>query len=411
MGVTARFAELGPMSGAWSLVTAVAIGMAFGWCLERAGLGSARKLTGQFYLTDLTVFKVMFSAILTAMLGLFWLGRLGAIDLARIYVPETYVIPQMVGGLIFGAGFVIAGLCPGTSCVAAATGRTDGLFTMMGLFTGVLATGFVLPYVPELYVSTARGALTLPSALHVPYGVVVAGIVAVALAGFALAERIETSGREMRGGRALAGVALALGALACIAGSPSAKSATLATTSIDIRPHDAAEVSALELATWIRDRRQDVRVIDLRSAESFDEYHLPTAERVPLESIGSAFFRPGQTVVFYAEDEDVAAAARTRARGGANIRALALRGGVSAWVEQIMTPTRTPNATPEQAAAFDKVAEISRYFGGVPQVQSNVSRPDGRATRQTSSRADADPPSPSPSPDNRTLAVVRRRGC
>jgi uncharacterized membrane protein YedE/YeeE/rhodanese-related sulfurtransferase len=406
MGVTAPFAELGPMSGAWPFVAAVAIGMAFGWCLERAGLGSARKLTGQFYLTDLTVFKVMFSAILTAMLGLFWLGRLGAIDLARIYVPETYVIPQMVGGLIFGAGFVIAGLCPGTSCVAAATGRTDGLFTMMGLFTGVLATGFVLPYV-----STARGALTLPSALHVPYGVVVAGIVAVAVAGFALAERIETSGREMRGGRALAGIALALGALACIAGSPSTKSATLATTSIDTRPHDAAEVSALELATWIRDPRQDVRVIDLRSAESFDEYHLPTAERVPLESIGSAAFRPGQTVVFYAEDEDVAAAARKRARGGANIRAFALRGGVSAWVEQIMTPTRTANATPEQAAAFDKVAEISRYFGGVPQVQSSASRPDGRATRQSSSRADANPASSSPSPDNRTLAVVRRRGC
>jgi rhodanese-related sulfurtransferase/uncharacterized membrane protein YedE/YeeE len=410
MGVTAPFADLGPMSGVWSFVAAVAIGMAFGWCLERAGLGSARKLTGQFYLTDLTVFKVMFSAILTAMLGLFWLGRLGAIDLARIYVPETYVIPQMVGGLIFGAGFVIAGLCPGTSCVAAATGRTDGLFTMMGLFTGVLATGFVLPYVPELYVSTARGALTLPSALHVPYGVVVAGIVAVALAGFALAERIESGGRVMRGGRALAGIALALGALACIAGSPSAKSATVATTSIDTQPHDAAEVSALELATWIRDRRQGVRVIDLRSAESFDEYHVPTAERVPPESIGSSF-RPGQTVVFYAEDENVAAAARTRAGGGANIRALALRGGVSAWVEQIMTPTRPANATPEQAAAFDKVAEISRYFGGVPQVQSSASRPDGRATRQGSARADADPPSPSPSPDNRTLAVVRRRGC
>ena len=34
----------------------LAIGVAFGVALERAGLGNARKLTGQFYLTDLTVF-------------------------------------------------------------------------------------------------------------------------------------------------------------------------------------------------------------------------------------------------------------------------------------------------------------------------------------------------------------------
>ena len=50
------------------MIAAVLIGIAFGFALERAGLGSARKLTGQFYGTDFTVFKVMFSAILTAML-------------------------------------------------------------------------------------------------------------------------------------------------------------------------------------------------------------------------------------------------------------------------------------------------------------------------------------------------------
>src|SRR5438045_7374033 len=71
------------------IAIAVAIGIAFGFALERAGLGDARKLAGQFYFTDLTVLKVMFSAIVTAMLGVFWLARLGVIDLAKIYVPET----------------------------------------------------------------------------------------------------------------------------------------------------------------------------------------------------------------------------------------------------------------------------------------------------------------------------------
>ncbi|HEY2091607.1 MAG TPA: YeeE/YedE thiosulfate transporter family protein, partial [Thermoanaerobaculia bacterium] len=96
-------------------MTPLVIGIAFGWALERAGLGDSRKLAGQFYFTDLTVFKVMFTAIVTAMLGVFWLVRLGVISLASISVPETYLVPQLLGGLIFGAGFVAAGLCPGTS--------------------------------------------------------------------------------------------------------------------------------------------------------------------------------------------------------------------------------------------------------------------------------------------------------
>jgi hypothetical protein len=76
------------------LLIALAIGVAFGFALERAGLGSARKLTGQFFFRDFTVLKVMFSAILTAMLGTFWLGPLGLIDFAFLYIPDTHLLPQ-----------------------------------------------------------------------------------------------------------------------------------------------------------------------------------------------------------------------------------------------------------------------------------------------------------------------------
>jgi uncharacterized membrane protein YedE/YeeE len=117
--------SLGSGSAA-ALAVAFGVGLGFGWWLERAGLGSASKLMGQFHLTDLAVFKVLFSAIVTAMLGLFWLSRIGVVDLSRVYVPETFVLPQLVGGLVFGAGMALAGLCPGTSCVAAATGRGMG---------------------------------------------------------------------------------------------------------------------------------------------------------------------------------------------------------------------------------------------------------------------------------------------
>ena len=174
-----------------ALALAFGVGIGFGWFLERAGLGSASKLMGQFHLTDLAVFKVMFSAIVTAMLGLFWLSRIGAVDLSRVYVPETFVLPQVIGGLVFGAGMALAGLCPGTSCVAAATGRGDGIVVVGGFFTGVLATALALPAMAPLYGSGARGTVTLDSVLGMDDGSTILVVVAAAIAGFVVAEQVE----------------------------------------------------------------------------------------------------------------------------------------------------------------------------------------------------------------------------
>jgi uncharacterized membrane protein YedE/YeeE len=170
---------------------AFGVGLGFGWWLERAGLGSASKLMGQFHLTDLAVFKVLFSAIVTAMLGLFWLSRIGVVDLSRVYVPETFVLPQLVGGLVFGAGMALAGLCPGTSCVAAATGRGDGLAVAGGFFAGVMVTALALPAMARFYGSGARGTLTLDTVLGMESGSVILVVVAAALAGFLVAEHVE----------------------------------------------------------------------------------------------------------------------------------------------------------------------------------------------------------------------------
>lgn len=191
MRFIAPFYELGRMSDGTALASAVLLGAAFGWFLERGGLGNARKLAGQFYLTDFTVLKVMFSAIVTAMLGLFWLGKLGLVDVSRVYVPETYLVPQLMGGLVFGAGFVIGGLCPGTSCVAAASGRADGLALLAGMLGGIWLFGAAFPFVEGFYASTARGTVTLPALLGLPHGFVVFAIVTIALGAFTGVERLE----------------------------------------------------------------------------------------------------------------------------------------------------------------------------------------------------------------------------
>lgn len=59
------------------------IGIAFGFFLERAGFGSARKLVSQFYLDDMAVFKTMFTAIVTAMLGVAVLSWAGILSTCR----------------------------------------------------------------------------------------------------------------------------------------------------------------------------------------------------------------------------------------------------------------------------------------------------------------------------------------
>ncbi len=185
------FAETGMIGPLATLLSAPVIGFAFGWFLERGGLGSARKLAGQFYLTDLAVFKVMFSALLTAMLGAFWLDAFGLLDLRLVYLPETFVLPQAVGGALFGAGFLVAGLCPGTSCVAAAAGRLDGVGVVGGMLAGVLLFNLSFDWIAGFYNSTPLGAVTLADLAGVPRGVGVAVVTGAALAGFGIAARID----------------------------------------------------------------------------------------------------------------------------------------------------------------------------------------------------------------------------
>ena len=92
---------------------ALLLGLGFGYCLERAGFGSARKLTAVFYLWDMAVVKVMFTAIVTAMAGLFLLSAAGLMDLSEIYLEPTNLAAQGLGGLVFGAGFLIGLLVAG----------------------------------------------------------------------------------------------------------------------------------------------------------------------------------------------------------------------------------------------------------------------------------------------------------
>jgi hypothetical protein len=183
----------GAFGEATSLGVAVVTGVAFGVALERAGLGSSRKIAAQFYGTDFTVIKVMFTAIVVAMLGLFVLSKLGVLDPAGLSVPETWLVPQLAGGIVFGAGLIVGGLCPGTSCVAAASGHLDGLALMAGLLAGTLVFEEAFPLLARFYDATPMGRSTLPSLLGLPGGAVVGMVTAAACLCFVALRRHEKS--------------------------------------------------------------------------------------------------------------------------------------------------------------------------------------------------------------------------
>ena len=153
------------LSDTANLAAAVVIGMFFGFFLERGGMGNPHKLTGVFYRTDFAVPKMMFSAILVAATGLCLLSDLKVLDMSRVWIIPTFLWPQLVGGALFGLGYLVSGYCPGTAAAGFASGRLDALVTMVGIGSGTLLFSALYPWLEGFYKTSDMGTVTLPELL------------------------------------------------------------------------------------------------------------------------------------------------------------------------------------------------------------------------------------------------------
>jgi uncharacterized protein len=192
MVVTAPFA----LTQGISLLFAVIIGIFFGLFLERGGLGDPHKLTGVFYLTDFTVPKVMFTAILVAAAGLYVLSDIGLLDMSRVWIVPTFFWPQIVGGAIFGVGFVVSGYCPGTAVTGFASGRLDALVALAGIAAGSLVFAVLYPNVEGFYMSSSMEKAVLPAILGLSHWVVIAVLAVLAAVMFFAMEKYEKRSRR-----------------------------------------------------------------------------------------------------------------------------------------------------------------------------------------------------------------------
>jgi hypothetical protein len=125
------------------LLMALAIGICFGFLLQRGGVTRYDVIMGQLLLADWTVFKVILTAIVTGMVGIFVLRIPG---LARLHIWSGSVGSTVVGGLIFGFGFAILGYCPGTLAGAVGQGSLDAIFGgVPGMLSGAAGYAAIYP--------------------------------------------------------------------------------------------------------------------------------------------------------------------------------------------------------------------------------------------------------------------------
>jgi uncharacterized protein len=162
-----------PVAAVPKLITGALFGLVFGFLLQKGGVGKFNVLIGQLLLQDWTVAKIMLTAIVVGMIGVFPLHHFKKVNL---HIKPTRIGANIIGGLMFGAGFALMGYCPGTAAAALGQGSWDALFGMAGLIAGSWMFAELSGWIKATIEKWGDlGKVLLPDLLPVPRGVFVVG--------------------------------------------------------------------------------------------------------------------------------------------------------------------------------------------------------------------------------------------
>lgn len=148
-------------------IMAIVLGVFFGFSLNKAGLTKYNKIVNVFRFTDLAVLKFMMTALIVSMSGLYTLRAFGVITFPN--VPATYIVGNLVGGLLFGVGMALSGYCPGTCAAGAGEGKLDYIIPgFLGFFTGAVLYGLTYQQVfPQISALANYGNTIIPDLWNV----------------------------------------------------------------------------------------------------------------------------------------------------------------------------------------------------------------------------------------------------
>jgi rhodanese-related sulfurtransferase len=351
----------------WTYVLFGVIGFAFGFTLEMSGFGDSRKLAAQFYFTELTVLKVMFTAIVTAMVLLFGAVSLGILNFNQVWVNPTYLWSGILGGLIMGVGFIVGGFCPTTSLASASTGKIDGMLFMLGGFVGAFLFGETEPYFTNWYNNAGYyGRVTLDQVFNLPVGVVVLLVVLMALFMFWGAEQLERIvgkrdlSKEPRLRIAGAGALFVLALAVALIGTTSLEEKyskltftrtetipqinadpilnTLTYSADEMLANRLVQISPAELFKTVYNQSVNLIMLDVRPEADYNLYHIKGSLNVPLDKLPSVIpdlltEPPANSVfVLMSNDETAATNAWKQLVASSVPNVYILEGGVNNWI-------------------------------------------------------------------------------
>lgn len=168
-------------------VIGLVTGLLFGFFLQKGEVLRFERQVGFMLLKDMTIIKFMMTAVLVGMVGIYACHTVGLISLS---VKATNLAAIVVGGLLFGIGWAIAGYCPGTSVGALAEGRIHALWAILGMLTGAALYAEAYPLMKQTVLTWGNfGAITLPQVLGLSPWVVIVSFILVGLGLFAWFER------------------------------------------------------------------------------------------------------------------------------------------------------------------------------------------------------------------------------
>jgi hypothetical protein len=335
-----------------NLVVALVLGVGFGFVLEQAGFSSSRRLAGVFYGYDFTVLRVFFTAAVTAMSGVILLSSFGLLDADLIFVNPLWLYPAIVGGVIMGLGFIIGGYCPGTSVCAAAIGKVDAIFFVLGGLLGVLTFGELFPLYSGFFTSSALGPVKVFQSLGISQGLFAFLVIAAAVVAFAVTTRIErrvapttapslefSSFRHVAAGLGL----LVVGGMLVVVPDYKTRLARNAADPAFVSANPVTLITPDELAFRLVDLDPQIKLIDLRPAAAFAAVPLPESVNLaPDELFGrqwsSLLSQRRFKKVLVADDEATERTIYllTRQLGYENF--MVLQGGFPAFDHTILSP-------------------------------------------------------------------------
>lgn len=303
-------------SNEFNFVIALLIGICFGFILEQAGFSTSKKLVGLFYGYDFTVLRVFFTAGVTAMIGVLALAHFGLLDVSIIYINPTYLWSGLIGGGIMGLGFVIGGFCPGTSFCAAAIGKIDAMFFILGSFIGVFffAEGYGL--LEGIYKAEYWGNVQIFETVGISQSLFAFLLTAMAVFAFWAVTIIESkvNGKmnpEFKPVKlyvGLTGLAVVLGLSSFILQDRKTIYLNEVEDEQYVKNYALKTITVDELAFRLIDNDPSLQILDFRPEKDYTTFNLPQSHSFTIDNLfgkeaGEFLLKKNKRTVFIADNE------------------------------------------------------------------------------------------------------------